>query len=137
MKKLIITVLTHALASSSLPSQQSLQETSVKAGSVHLSLRLPELNADSNMKAGRILMLPWLRRRQQNESRDLLVSISSTPPPISFGFIDLPTEIRNMIRMEALIFSGKRIHLSNMIYQFANLRHIPGRYFISHQLFWR
>lgn len=70
MKKLIITVLTHALTSSSLPSQQSLQETSVNSGSVHLSLRLPELNSGSNMKAGRILVLPWLRKPVYQKPED-------------------------------------------------------------------
>lgn len=64
---------------------------------------------------------PKPRIRQQNESRDLLVPISSKPPPISFSFIDLPAEIQNMIYMEA--FGGKRIHLFNMVHQFGNLRH--------------
>lgn len=59
--------------------------------------------------------------QQKNESRDLQLPKSTTPPPAPFRFLDLPAEIRHMVYMEA--FGGKRVHLCNMIHKLGNIRH--------------
>lgn len=64
--------------------------------SFHLSLRLPRLKADSNMKAGKILKLPWLQKTPSTKSKPEDDN-KTKAAPISFSFTDLPAEIRNMI----------------------------------------